>query len=135
TTFNKLLKTRQLVMDDRVHPNDLGHHVMAQRFLKTLGIISEENFDVPFVLSERNEERYEIERKLRAIGFCEWCALYEEKKVKRMTIEEKKTILNRRAAANPAGGFVAEMAAYYNECADFKDELLEKLVELSFNIK
>lgn len=67
----------RLYMDDRVHPNENGHKIMASIILKNLGYdiriprSGEELDSLPFRKTQKNEERFETERKLRELSFLE----------------------------------------------------------------
>ena len=129
------IKKSELISEDRVHPNNLGHHVMAQEFLKQLGIIEEADYTKKYICSAKNEERKKIEHIIRGIKFVEWSILFEEHKQDTTTLEEKKQIVRKRLEDdNGENPYISSMFSIYLECVDKKEyymgELIKKICEM-----
>lgn len=72
-----LLGKRNIISEDRVHPNEEGYHIMAQIFLKETGQIDECDFDTPFEFEDWNKERYLLEStEIKAIRYVDLCVRY-----------------------------------------------------------
>lgn len=110
--------------DDRFHPNELGHHLMAEQFLCTIGAKQdlEEN---PIVLSEINKERHEIERRIRKLMYVERDGAGFQH-TKSLTVLERKEIIQKRIAENAIS---AQLAENYFDDIDILDELRGELLE------
>lgn len=93
----------RLYMDDRVHPNENGHKVMASIILKCLEYDIEipksekELNSLPFFKSEKNDVRFETEKMLRKLSFIERSRYnYENKRQYFLSWEEVAEDLTRR---------------------------------------
>ncbi len=114
---------RMPVGEDRVHPNDFGHHLMAERFLYAIGAKDKEDIDTPVTLSEKNLARKEMEAKLRRMMGIErdhFGLQFEPSK----PIEERKAVLKK---AMDEGNFL-HLGAYFDE-ADYRDEIYGELIK------
>lgn len=95
--YKMLNDDRIVVGDDRVHPTDFGHHIMAQEFLYQLGEIDAPDYDTPFTFEEWNRKRYEIDVKLNnLLNFVEYCIFGDHTEESRLPIEEKLKLLKKR---------------------------------------
>jgi lysophospholipase L1-like esterase len=126
--MQKEIATKVIINPDRVHPNALGHHIMAQIFLNTLELIETVDFENVVEISRKNAERYETEQILRAIKFIEWCSLYEYNKVNHSTIEEKKKVISKRIGEE-GNEWIDNAYKLYIENVDFNEEYMGKLIE------
>lgn len=93
----------RLYMDDRVHPNENGHKIMASIILKYLEYdveipkSGEELNNLPFRKTEKNDERFETEKKIRELSFIERGRYsYENRKRYYLSWEEVASDLTRR---------------------------------------
>lgn len=112
------------VSEDRVHPNELGQHIMAEIFLNKIGEKVEIEPDKPCVLSEKNKLRYDIEKKLRLLMFVERDGMLWQQSPSK-PIEERKML----AKEHTAEGFFAEALKVYLENIDFLDEIRGDIVK------
>lgn len=109
-----------LVNEDRTHPNALGHHLMAEIFLKAIGAKAEIEIDKSCEISEKNQDRYKTEQVMRMIMFVERHGMrwqYEESK----TLEERKRIV-KEMLDSPDCMYRETFEGYYNNI-DFFDEI------------
>lgn len=97
----------RLYMDDRVHPNEDGYKIMASIILNYLGYnvaipkSAKELKCLPFRRTEKNDERFETEKKLRALSFIERGRYnYENRKCYYFSWEEIAEDLTRRCFEN-----------------------------------
>lgn len=93
----------RLYMDDRVHPNENGHKIMASIILKyfeydvEIPKSGEELNKLPFCKTEKNDERFETEKKIRELSFIERGRYsYENRKRYYLSWEEVASDLTRR---------------------------------------
>lgn len=93
----------RLYMDDRVHPNENGHKIMASIILKyfeydvEIPKSGEELNKLPFCKTEKNDERFETEKKVRELSFIERGRYsYENRKRYYLSWEEVASDLTRR---------------------------------------
>lgn len=91
-----LLGERNIIREDRVHPNEHGYHIMAQIFLKEMGEIKEWDFDTPFEFEKWNKKRYDAEQKNHKLNFVELCNTYFEGYAKGKSVDEIKKIAKQR---------------------------------------
>ena len=74
-----MLKERQIISADRVHPTPDGYHCIAQIFLASLGQIEKPDLDTPFVMEEWNKKRHAAEMEIHKVNFVKYCALLRPK--------------------------------------------------------
>ena len=93
----------RLYMDDRVHPTENGFKIMASIILKYLEYdveipkSGEELNKLPFRKTEKNDERFETEKKVRELSFIERSRYnYENRKRYYLSWEEVASDLTRR---------------------------------------
>ena len=93
----------RLYMDDRVHPDENGHKIMASIILKyfeydvEIPKSGEELNKLPFRKTEKNDERFETEKKVRELSFIERGRYsYENRKRYYLSWEEVASDLTRR---------------------------------------
>ena len=119
---------------DRVHPTDYGYHVMAQVFMREVGIIDECDFKTQFVFEDWNKERYDAELALKDIYFVEYCALFRKAREERLTLAEKKALALKRIEETNHPG-IKEWLAFYAREIDFREEYEAKLIEKTIFVK
>lgn len=130
--FAPLLGKRELVKADRVHPNDDGHHVMAQSFLRDVGEIADCDFDTPFVIEDWNEKRQEFLQVLNMLNFVEYCALFDEYYDRDLTNEQKKEIVKEWYERHEdKTDFIAQSYKEYVDKIDVYDKILGEIVKLT----
>ena len=93
SVMQPMLKDRDIISGDRVHPTDEGQHIMAQTFLCDMGEQSEPDYDTPFEFEEWNRERYDKEQLLRWFNFVEYCAFIDNWVDGKSTEEKKAEVL------------------------------------------
>lgn len=111
--------------DDRTHPNDVGNHLMAERFLHAIGAKANEEPYAEVTLSETNQKRKRAEEQLRTIMGVErdHFGMQFEPSV---TISERK---KRVCEALEKGEL--EFCSEYPSIADYRDEILGELIKLT----
>ena len=85
----------QIIKNDRVHPNEYGHELMAQIFLKEQGFdveITEEKDALSQIIkkgfSDWEEKRYQIEQSFKKMDYVEWNACAEFKGDHALTVKK-----------------------------------------------
>lgn len=114
---------------DRVHPNEFGHHLMAQSFLKGIGEIDEIDPHSVCKFSKVNDERFEAEQKLRNIMFVERDFMlwqYEEN----MPLDERKRLVRERDWDKD----MLYVQRKYLEDADYRDVIYGELIRLTLKL-
>lgn len=125
------LPEKILYNDDRVHPNDLGHHYMAQIFLNEIGEKDTLDFDTPFVYEEWNKIRHDAERKYKPIDYVEFCDIYEYW-VKNLTNEEKKQVVRERLEKyEDKTQYIPSSYQKYIDNIDIRQRLVGDVVKLT----
>jgi len=121
----------QLYNDDRVHPNDLGHHYMAQIFLNQIGEKDTLDFDTPFIYEEWNRLRHDAEKKYKPIDYVEFCDIYEYW-VKNLTNEEKKKVVKERLEKyEDKTQYIPSSYQKYIDNIDIRQRLIGEVVKLT----
>lgn len=114
-----------LIGDDRVHPSEHGHHVMAWIFLRTLGL-ADDGWSPPAEFHTENLRRFETEQILRKLSFVDWCLNHdvtdEWEPAHRRIIEK----LEETSAWHNA--YVDETAAEYRRHKNNQDRLRNELI-------
>ena len=96
SVMQPILYKRAIISADRIHPTPEGHHVMAQIFLKEVGMQERADFDTPFVWERWNRERYDAEQELTLVNFIEYGVLLKEGYVEMKSYSERKKIAKER---------------------------------------
>ena len=86
----KLITKLDIIGPDRVHPHEGGNHIMAQVFMKSLGVIESTDFETPFVMENWNACRYDVEQKLAGLNFVDYCILEKIDRERKLTLSERK---------------------------------------------
>ena len=111
-----LLGKREIIRFDRVHPTPEGYHIMAQIFLKELGIIEEMDFDTPFEFEDWNKERYDAEQKNHGLTYVELNCLYQDGYKMNKSVDEIKELAKQKLAEyEDKTAFVPKSLADYIE--------------------
>lgn len=116
------------INDDRTHPNDIGNHLMAERFLYAIGAKDKEEPEKQVILSEKNIARKKVEERLRTIMGVErdhFGMQFEPSK----PISERKEIV---CGALDKGEFL--FCKTYPDDADYRDELTGELIRLTYEM-
>ncbi len=117
-----------VIGEDRVHPTDMGHHVMAQVFMYQLGMIETIDVHKQITLLEKNLLRFNTEQILRGIAFIEWNFLYETTKQNSLTLAQKKEKITSCLEDPNTVGYVNNMKKRYLEHIDSLLHLQEQLL-------
>ncbi len=116
--------------EDRIHPNDFGHHLMSETFLTASGM--KDNFDENGLveISPKNKARYDVEIIIRRIMYIERDGMlwqFEPDK----TLDERKRLVKEKMHESP---FFEATANLYLENIDYLDvlrgDLLKKTMEM-----
>jgi lysophospholipase L1-like esterase len=118
-----------IILPDRVHPNPKGQHLMAQFFMKEIGLIDEINLNVACVIDEENQKRFEFEQKLRTLEFVEWCAIIEERKRQNLTLDEKIQVAKSKAEVFKDNIYIINAINYYVENIHLKEVYLKEVIK------
>ena len=121
------------VSEDRVHPNEYGHHLMAERFLCAIGAKETEEPDKVVEISEKNQKRFEIEQILRKLMFVDRDGMLWQFEDYNRPLEERKELLA-KTAKKLDNDFWHLVNNNYVKYADFKDELRGELVRLTLEM-
>lgn len=121
------------VREDRVHPNEYGHHLMAERFLTAIGAKETEEPEKVVEISEKNQKRFETEQILRKLMFVERDGMLWQFENYNRPLEERKELLA-KTTAELDNEFWHLMNDNYKANADFKDELRGELVKLTLDM-
>lgn len=126
------LPQMNIIGPDRVHPNEFGHHVMAQDFMKAFGIVDVVDYASPFAIEEWNQERYAAEQKLARINFVDYCILEKIDRERKLSLEERKTEIKKKYdECEEKTGFIPEAFLNYIDRIDYKENLVAELVKLT----
>ena len=116
---------KNIIRDDRVHPVDEGHVLMAQLFLHAQGLADEPTVlsvnDVPDAndLLPANQARREVEMDIRKIWNAEWLILREQPK----DAQARRAFLQGYSGPSP---YFDMLRDHYLEKGEQLSELLEK---------
>lgn len=126
------LSRGNIMCDDRIHPNESGHHIMAQIFLRDTGVIEFCDFDTPFVFEEWNKLRYDAEQKLLNLNFIEYSALVYDGWDKNKNLQEKKKLaMDMYESFDDKTTFFPQACLEYTENIDHRDKLMGEIVRLT----
>lgn len=122
---------RAIVNPDRVHPNDIGQHIMAETFLKTVGLLSPEKSLITEQHQE-NAERMEIEGKLRNISFIEWGPFLKIRSGWTESVFQRRAkIQEMRKENNDYFNFAIDLYEKYKNNIDFlRSDLIKQTINL-----
>lgn len=131
SVMQPMLKDRDIISGDRVHPTDEGQHIMAQTFLCDMGEQSEPDYDTPFEFEEWNRERYDKEQLLRWFNFVEYCAFIDNWVDGKSTEEKKAEVLKSYEGCEDKTTGVAGAFRDYPEMLDKKERIMEGIIQLT----
>lgn len=131
SVMQPMLKDRDIISGDRVHPTDEGQHIMAQTFLCDMGEQSEPDYDTPFEFEEWNRERYDKEQLLRWFNFVEYCAFIDNWADGKSTEEKKAEVLKSYEGCEDKTTGVAGAFRDYPEMLDKKERIMEDIIRLT----
>lgn len=131
SVMQPMLKDRDIISGDRVHPTDEGQHIMAQTFLCDMGEQSEPDYDTPFEFEEWNRERYDKEQLLRWFNFVEYCAFIDNWVDGKSTEEKKAEVLKSYEGCEDKTTGVAGAFRDYPEMLDKKERIMEDIIQLT----
>ena len=131
SVMQPMLKDRDIISGDRVHPTDEGQHIMAQTFLCDMGEQSEPDYDTPFEFEEWNRERYDKEQLLRWFNFVEYCAFIDNWADGKSTEEKKAEVLKSYEGCEDKTTGVAGAFRDYPEMLDKKERIMEDIIQLT----
>ena len=131
SVMQPMLKDRDIISGDRVHPTDEGQHIMAQTFLCDMGEQSEPDYDTPFEFEEWNRERYDKEQLLRWFNFVEYCAFIDNWVDGKSTEEKKAEVLKSYEGCEDKTTGVAGAFRDYPEMLDKKERIMEDIIRLT----
>lgn len=118
---------RKPIGRDRVHPNKLGQHLMAECFLCAIGAKEQEEPDKVIELQGKSEARFQTEQKLRRIMFVERQLMGWQNKDEVYTLAERKDLVRQRLEKEEAE-WIKGLLRDYLDSGDFKEELRGELV-------
>ncbi len=128
----KLIPRMSIIGPDRVHPNNFGHHVMAQIFMETLGVIDSIDFNTSFKMDNCNSERFVVEQKLTTINYVEYCVLEKTDRERRFTLAERKAEIQKLyEECEDKEAFIPQAYKKFLDTIDFKENLMAELVKLT----
>lgn len=124
--FTKL--SERIINDDRVHPNAYGHHLMAQVFLKTLGLTDKIDYN-PYVENEINNRRRLAENVCIRIRLAENFMRWSNFDKNTHTVEQRKEWL--KSYDTMGQEWRENVVKEYIKYADYKDNCIAELVKLT----
>lgn len=125
------LEKHKLYDNDRVHPNKLGHHVMAQIFLNEIGEKDDIDIETPFEFEDWNEARFTAEQAYKPIDYVEFCDMFDHW-VQNRTSEEKKQIVKERYdKIQDKSSYIPRAYKKYMEEIDIRPRLVGEVVKLT----
>ena len=131
SVMQPMLKERDVIREDRVHPTDEGQHIMAQTFLYDMGELSETDFDTPFEFEDWNKSRYDDEQKLRWFNFVEYCAFIDNWEAGKSAEEKKAAVLKAYEEFEDKTSGVAGAYRDYPVILDTKESIMEDIIRLT----
>ena len=112
---------------DRIHPNDHGHHIMAQIFLNAIGKTESPDFIGAYEFSPALRELFDVSDVLRGIAYIERNLNIAEPLQKGLSVEARKEFAKKRYEQEENKElFVGRMFKIYYESIDYKADY-EKL--------
>lgn len=137
--FNQISDQKKIISNDRIHPTLAGYHIIAQMFLKSIGLIDEMDGNDEFEFSQINKERMEADGYYKKLMYGEhdivgkYC---DENNIKLSFEEKRKCALRKK---DDPIKYIAECAKlYYDHAADIydaKSEMIKKTAEMVSKLK
>lgn len=134
--FNKALwdytnLQEPIIAEDCVHPTPYGYHIMAQVFMMQIGIKDTVDTEPYVETNRKNEERFQLERIITSIRFCELAMQWSGLEPSSMTIEERKNWIRKNATVENASYWDPERTGVYLQAVDYRDDYMARLVQLT----
>ena len=120
---------KRIINDDRVHPNAYGNHLMAQVFLKTLGLIDKIDYNEYTEKNENNNRRRLVESICIHIRLAENFMRWGKFDKNTHTVEERKNWLKNYDTMGQV--WRDNVIKEYLKYADYKDMYIAELVKLT----
>ncbi len=127
-----MLTTHKIINEDRIHPTDFGHHVMAQVFLNTIGEKEDIDYDTPFIMEEWNQKRKEAEARYKPMDYVEFCDIFDLGWALDKTNDEKRAIVKERYDKwEDKTQYIPSSYKLYMDNIDFRQKLVGEVVKLT----
>ena len=127
-----MIKERQVISADRVHPTPWGYHCIAQIFLASLGQIESPDFDTPFVMEEWNQKRHDALMEIHGVNFIKYCALLRPKFVEGKSQSELLEMARERYDSfEDKSTFIPKSYLDYINKIDKYEEYMAQIVKLT----
>lgn len=127
-----MLSTHKIINEDRIHPNDFGHHVMAQVFLKDIGEKDEIDYETPFIMEEWNKKRKAAEALYKPMDYVEFCDIFDLGWALNKTNDEKRAIVKERYDKwEDKTEYIPSSYKFYMDNIDFRQKLVGDVVALT----
>jgi len=133
----KYIQNGKVKCPDTVHPDPESEHVMAQVFMKELGITDSIDIETPFVMSDINRQRFTAEQELKRLEMVEWVFLNPFKAEKNYTIQDKldmTAVLLDGAKKDNAENYIDWYSDYLTKSGKRRDELERQLVDYTLKM-
>lgn len=117
---------------DRVHPNDFGHHLMAERFLCAIGAKECEEPDTTFEWSGTNKARFDAEQKIRNLFFLERAYLGWQHAPSMPVAQRIELVKEKEVEMLQSGnGWFSDLTSWYIRDVDHVDEIRGEILRLT----
>ena len=128
TPMLKMIKEREIISPDRVHPTAFGYRLMAGIFMAEMGETVQFDINTPFRAEEWNAKRRNAERQLKTLDFIDYCHFFENSRTLGWGVPEKMAQCRAEyEAAEDKLSYVPSACKYYIENA-MRREFLENEV-------
>ncbi len=126
------IAVKKVVSEDRVHPTEAGHHIMAQYFLEAIGEKDKADYETPFVFEDWNKKRFDAERAYKPMDYVEYCDIFDLGWKLNKTNEEKKLIVKERYDKHvDKTSYIPSAYKLYMDKIDLRDRLVGEVVKLT----
>ena len=135
--FNREMRKyadKEIISADYVHPTEYGYHIMAQLFMVAMGMKDSVDEEPYLEKNEKNKDRFEMEKLLTDMRFCERAMIWQGTDADTLTIEERKKWMDEFAKEEIAYYWKQERVHNYLKIADHRDTYKGKLVELTYAV-
>ena len=122
-------KKDKVINEDRIHPNEKGHHVIAQTVLQYLGLIDKPDEKSTYEFAPANQERLDVEKIYKEIMFMYHSSVEMHCLVNHITFTGKQRRDFIENSINSPNQLTASRAKLYAEYADSLLELRGKIIE------
>lgn len=120
------------IRDDRVHPNEYGYHLMAEKFLYDIGAKDNIEVNKTCIISEKNKRRFEIEDILRDIMFVERDFMGWQYQENIYSIEYRKALLKKKIPEDnrKSSQVYINYMKYAGQVDELRGELLKRTIDM-----